>query len=125
MPKIPELLVANSAYAFVVIGVAWLGVAVLTGSALVLWPVVACLAGGFQLKLWPSGRMTWAWAISSAVMGFLICVYQVYAWFGFLGGAFSTLAAASVAGFLVLAMAHVFLLYAGMAKPKVAKSASS
>jgi hypothetical protein len=123
MPKILDALVTNAAYAFIVVGVAWLVVAILAGSSLILWPVVACVAGGLQLKLWPSGRLTWAWAISSAAMGFTLSAYLVYAWSGFLGGAFSSLAAGALVGFLVLAIAHVFLFYAGVAKPKLAKPA--
>jgi hypothetical protein len=125
MPRLLDALAANAAYAFIAVGIVWLAVAVLADSALMLWPVIACVAGGIQLKLWPSGRLTWAWAISSAVMGFLLSAYQVYAWLGFLGGAFSSLATASMVGFLVLAIAHVFLFYAGTAKPKTAKSTSS
>jgi hypothetical protein len=125
MPKLLDALAANAAYAFVAVGVVWLAVAILASSALILWPVIACVAGGVLLKLWPSGRLTWAWAISSATMGFLLAVYQVYAWAGFLGGAFSSFAAASLVAFLALAIAHVFLFYAGMARPKVPKSASS
>jgi len=124
MPRILDSIAANAAYAFVAVGVIWLVVAFLTGSALVLWPVVACVAGGAQLKLWPSRRLTWAWVVSSAVMGFLLSVYQVYAWLSFLGGAFSSLAAASSIGFALLAVAHLFLFYAGTAKPSAAESAA-
>ncbi len=118
MPRILDALVTNAPYAFIAVGVVWVAVAVLAGSAMVLWPVVACLAAGIQLKMWPGRRLTWAWAVSTAAMGLLLSAYQVYAWLGFLGGAFSTLASASLVGFIVLAAAHVVLFYAGTAKPR-------
>ncbi len=118
MPRILDLLIANAAYAFVAAGVIWIAVAVLTGSAFVLWPVVACFAGGALLKMRPSRRLTWAWVVATAVMGLLLSAYQVYAWLGFLGGAFSALAGAATVGFAVLAVVHVFLFYAATAKPK-------
>ncbi len=123
MPRVLDLLVANAAYAFIAVGVVWIGVAVLTGSAFVLWPVVACLAGGALLKARPSRRLTWAWVVATAVMGFLLAAYQVYAWLGFLGGAFSTLAGGATVGFAVLAVVHVFLFYAATAKPKPQEAA--
>jgi len=123
MPSPVAMLRENSAYAFLAVGVAWIAVAVLAGSALVLWPVVACFVSGFALKTWPGRRLTWAWAVSSAVLGFLLSAYQVYAWAPFLGGAFSTLAAASLVGFAIFAVVHVFLFYAGL-KPIAASAAS-
>ncbi|GEM_PF-559216 len=122
MSKILDSLSTYSPYAFIVVGVAWLAVVVLADSALILWPVVALIAAGVQLKMWPSTRLTWAWAISAAVLGFLLAAYQVYAWAGFLGGAFSNLAGASLAGFAVLAVAHLALLYAGVSKPRSSKA---
>jgi hypothetical protein len=124
MPKILDRLVANAAYAFIAVGVIWLAVAILAGSALVLWPVVACFAGGIMLREWPSGRLTWPWAIATTVMGFLLAAYQVYAWLSFLGGAFSTLAAASIIGFVVLALLQVFLFYAVTTKQSSVKAAA-
>ena len=122
MPKVLEPLVANASYFFIAVGVVWLAVAILAGSALILWPVVACLAGGLMLRQMPSHRFTWAWVVSSAVMGFLISAYQVYAWAGYLGGTFSSLAATLFGGFAVLAIVHVFLFYAGISKPSVKKT---
>lgn len=113
---------ANSAYAFVAVGVVWLAVALLAGSALVLWPVLACVFGGLQLRTWPTRKLTWAWAVSTAVFGFLLAVYQVYAWFPYLGGSFSTVASEASAVFVVLALMHLLLIYVG-AKP--AKAATS
>jgi hypothetical protein len=124
MPRLLDSLVANAAYAFILVGVIWLGVAIFAHSLLILWPVIAFITGGIQLKLWPTGRLTWAWAISTAVMGFLISAYQVYAWAGFVGGVFSSLATASLVGFLVFAAAHVLLIFAGTSKPKEPKSTS-
>jgi hypothetical protein len=124
MPKFLDTLEAYAAYAFIVVGVIWLVIAVLGDSSLILWPVLACIAGGIMLREWPSGRLTWAWAVATAVMGFLLSAYQVYAWLSFLGGAFSTLAVASVIGFAVFAVVHVFLFYAAVSKPSVAKAAA-
>jgi hypothetical protein len=125
LSKILDSLTSNSPYAFIVVGAAWLGVVVLAGSALILWPVVALIAAGVQLKMWPSRRLTWAWAVSAAVLGFLLAAYQVYAWAGFLGGAFSGIAAVSLAGFAVLAAVHLVLLYAGVSKPRSPKAPES
>ncbi len=122
MPRVLDALVSNASYAFIAVGVGWAAVAVIAGSTLVLWPVVACLAGGVQLRMWPGRRLTWAWAVSTAVMGFLLAAYLVYAWLGFLGGAFSNLAAAALVAFVVLAAAHVVLFYAGSAKPRMGET---
>jgi len=122
MPKFLDTLVTNAAYAFVVVGVIWLAIAFLAGSSLILWPALACIAGGIMLRELPSGRLTWPWVVATAVMGFLLSAYQVYAWLSFLGGAFSTLAAASVVGFAVFAVAHVFLFYAATTKPGAVKT---
>lgn len=117
MPKFLDVLVDNASTAFIAMGVVWLAIAVLSDAALILWPVLACIAGGIMLKQWPAGRFTWAWAVASASMGFLLSAYQVYAWLSFVGGAFSALATGLAVGFAVLAVGHVFLFYAGTAKP--------
>jgi len=122
MPKILDTLVANAAYAFIAAGVIWLAIAIFAVSSLVLWPVLACIAAGIMLREWPSGRLTWAWAVATAVMGFLLSAYQVYAWLSFLGGAFSTLAAISVAGFAFFAVGHLFLFYTVTSRPGIAKA---
>ncbi|HXW94984.1 MAG TPA: hypothetical protein VEJ19_04695 [Nitrososphaerales archaeon] len=124
MPKFLDTLVANAAYGFMAVGVIWLAIAVLSDSALLGWPVVACIAGGIMLREWPSGRLTWPWAVATAAMGFLLSAYQVYAWLSFLGGAFSTLAVVSIIGFALLAFLHVLLLYTATSKPAIAKAAS-
>jgi len=122
MPKLLDTLVANAPYAFIAAGVIWLAIAVFAVSSLILWPVLACIAAGVMLREWPSGRLTWAWAVATAVMGFLLSAYQVYAWLSFLGGAFSTLAAVSVVGFAFFAVGHVFLFYAVSSRPSIAKA---
>jgi hypothetical protein len=124
MPKILDALVERAAYFFVAAGVIWLAVAVLADSSLIVWPVVACIAGGVMLREWPSGRFTWAWCVATAVMGFLLSAYQVYSWLSFLGGAFSTLAAGSTIGFGLFAVVHVLMLFAVTSKPAAAKAAS-
>lgn len=115
----------NAPYLFWVVGVAWLGVGILAGSALVAWPVAACVLSGLFLRMWPGTRLTWAWAISSAVMGLIISAYQVYAWAPFIGGAFSTLATEALGGFAILGLVHVFLIYAGGYGPRGPKQATS
>jgi len=124
MPKFLDTLVANVAYAFIAVGVIWLVIAVLADSSLILWPVVACIAGGIMLREWPGGRLTWSWAVATVVMGFLLSAYQVYAWLSFLGGTFSTLAVVSIIGFALFAAVHGFLFYAATSKPTTAKAAS-
>jgi hypothetical protein len=115
---------SQAAYFFIVVGLVWGAVGVLISSYLTAWPVVACLVAGVLLKIKPGYRLTWAWAIATASMGFLVSAYQVYAWAPFLGGAFSTLAGETLAGFAVFAVVHVLLFYAGVARPKAVKSAT-
>ncbi|MDE1858529.1 MAG: hypothetical protein KGI26_05650 [Thaumarchaeota archaeon] len=112
-------------YLFIAVGVAWGAIGAFTGSFLVAWPAVACIVGGIFLRQMPGHRLTWAWAVATASMGLIVSVYQVYAWEPFLGGAFSTIAAASLAGFAVFAVVHVFLLYAGAAAAKPVRSETS
>lgn len=121
MPSFFELLRSNVAYFFILVGVIWLAVAVLGDTVLLAWPVVACFASGALLKLVPGNRFTWAWVLSTAVLGFLISIYQVYAWAPLVGGAFSTLAGSTVAAFLVLAAVHVLLFYSGATGPNITR----
>ncbi|MDG7007127.1 MAG: hypothetical protein JRN06_02650 [Nitrososphaerota archaeon] len=114
----------NSAYMFIAAGALWLAVAVAAGSALILWPVVACVLGGVFLRMWPARRLTWAWATSAAVLGFLLAAYQVYAWLPFLGGSFSGVAAVATAVFAVFAVLHLFLFYLGARPVKPAAEQS-
>ena len=118
------LLRKYAAYAFFVVAVAWLVVAVLGTSPLTLWPVVACVVSGITLLMWPGLRFTFAWVISTAVLGFLLSAYQVYAWAPFLGGTFSALAAASFVGFAIFAVVHVFLFFVGL-KPTLPQANAS
>ena len=113
MPSFVELLRKNSPYAFIVVGVIWIVVAFVAGSLIILWPVVLCIAAGALLKMRPGQRFTWAWATSSAAMGFLVAGYQAYFWVPYATGSLSSLAALSAGGFGVFAVVHLFLLYAG------------
>ncbi len=106
-----------SPYLFWVIAAVWAVVGVDGRSVLMAWPVVACALSGVLLEFKPGWRVTFSWAASTAVMGLLICVYQVYAWSPLLAGDFSALAASTLGAFAVLAVVHVFLLYAGTARP--------
>jgi len=118
MSRVIGALKSYAAYLFIAVGVAWAAVGVLTGSALVAWPSVACIIGGAFLRIWPGRRLTWAWALSTASMGFIVSVYQVYAWAPMLGGEFSSLAATALVLFAVFAAVHAVLFYAGAsAKP--------
>ncbi len=114
MPDIVGMFRTNSSYAFIAAGVVWLAVAVLASSALILWPVAACVVSALALRMRPAGRFTWAWTVSSAVLGFLLSAYQVYAWAPFLGGTFSGIAAVALAGFAVFAVVHLLLFYTGL-----------
>ncbi len=113
MPKVLDLLKANAAYAFAVAGIAWLGVAYLVGSLLVIWPVLTCLVSGLLLKVRPKERLTWAWASSSAALGLLLSGYQASVAAPLITGTFSSIAVVSLAGFTAFAIVHIFLLYAG------------
>ena len=121
MPRVLDRIRDFSAYAFVAIGLVWLAIAFLAGSALLLWPVVACIVGGVLLRLRSGGRLSFAWASSAAVMGLVLSGYQVYQWIPFLGGAFNNLAVESLGGFVVLAAVHFLLLYVAATRPKAPK----
>ena len=125
MSRVLEAAKTNAAYAFIVVGVLWLVIAVITSAGLVLWPVGACLVAGVLLRLRPALRITWAWALATASLGFLLAAYQLYDWAPFIGGAFTAVAGAALAVFTILALAHVFLFYLGASKPKAPKSGSS
>lgn len=101
------------AYEFVVVGILWVVAAVSVGRAVVLWPAVTCLAAGVLLKVWPSGRLSWAWATASALLGLMVSGYQVYVALPLIGGVFSTVAVESLAAFAVFAVAHVVLFFTG------------
>ncbi len=114
MSSVLGALRAKASYAFFAVGLVWLALAVLAGSALTLWPVVAFLVGGYMLRTMPGRRLTWAWVVSSAVLGLLLSAYQVYAWAPFLEGAFSTVAIVSIVGFAIFAVVHAVLFYVGL-----------
>jgi hypothetical protein len=113
-----------AAYFFIVVGLVWAAVGALTGSALVAWPAGACFVGGAFIRFLPGRRLTWAWGLSTAAMGFIVSIYQIYAWSPLVGGAFSTLAGTALGGFAVFAVVHVLLFYAG-ASPGALRSETS
>ncbi|MDG6902146.1 MAG: hypothetical protein JRM80_09330 [Nitrososphaerota archaeon] len=109
----------NLAYTFVLFGAVWVVIAFLTGSALVLWPAVACVAAGLLIRVKPSSRLSEAWGPSAAVLGFVLCVYQVYAAILLLGGSFVTVAASSLVIFLLLGLGHMYLAFASYSAESV------
>ncbi|MDV3276832.1 MAG: hypothetical protein LYZ69_00015 [Nitrososphaerales archaeon] len=110
MQSISSLLKGNLAYVFVVVGLVWLGLVVLTSSTLVLWPVLACLISGALLKLRPASNLTTAWASASALMGLALSAYQVYVAAPLVTSDFATIAGASVAAFVVFGLFQLYLL---------------
>jgi hypothetical protein len=119
MPGILGTLKANIAYAFIAVGIVWLGVAYLVGP-LVLWPVATCIIAGLLIKLRGGTRLAWAWATSSAVLGLVLSGYAAYVDALLITGPFSTIASVSLAGFGVLALVHLILLYAVYSPKKAA-----
>lgn len=113
MSRISGTLKSNILYAFIVVGVVWGIVAFNTGSLFVLWPVVTCFLSALLLRLRPGERLTWAWVTATAVLGFLLSGYQAYVAAFLVGGALSSVASLSLAGFLAFALVHLVLLYAG------------
>ena len=111
MPKVPEILKSNLAYEFVIAGIVWTVVAVGLGAVLILWPALTCFAAGFLLKFLPSTRITWPWATSSAVLGFLVSAYQAFVAVSFVSGAFSLVGIETLAGFALFALVNLVLLY--------------
>lgn len=111
MPKVSDFLKSNLAYEFIVVGIAWTVVAVALGLVLVLWPAITCLAAGFLLKFLPSERITWPWATSSAVLGFLVSAYQAFIAVPFVSSSFSLVGTETLAGFALFAFVHLLLLY--------------
>ncbi len=104
----------NLAYLFVVFALVWLGIAAITGSLLVLWPVLACAASGALLKLRPASGLTASLPTASAAMGLFLSAYQVYVATPLLAGAFSVIAGISVASFVVFGIGHLYLAYASL-----------
>lgn len=117
MPSPLDLLKENVAYFFVVVGVVWLGVTFFAGSYLLLWPTATCLVAGGLFKALPGRRVTWAWGVSTAVLGLLVGVDQIHAWYPYIGGAFTALAGEAMGVFGALLVVHALLLYLGWARP--------
>ena len=117
MTDVGSFLRRYSPYLFWVIAAVWALLGVDGRSVLMAWPVIACALSGALLKFQPGWRVTFSWSASTAILGLLISVYQVYAWSPLLAGDFSALAASALGVFAVLAVVHVFLLYAGTARP--------
>lgn len=104
---------SRSSYGYLIVGAAWLGVAFVAGSLLILWPVVACVVSGLLLMLKPGERLTWAWVLATAALGLLLAAYQVYSWAPFVVGAFAAIAGEAIAVFIVLGVVHGLLLFVG------------
>ncbi len=111
LPKVSEILESNLAYEFIVVGIAWTAIAVVLGLVLVLWPALTCLVAGILLKFLSSTRITWPWAVSSAVLGFLVSAYQAFVAAPFVSGTFSSIGIETLAGFALFALVHLVLLY--------------
>ena len=109
----------NLAYVFIVFGVVWVAVAYLAGSALVLWPAVACVAAGVLLRLKPNSRLSTAWPPSAAALGLLLCAYQAYVAATLLLGAFAVIASASLVVFVLLGLGHLYLVVASYSATSV------
>jgi len=126
MPSSLDVMRARAPYAYAVMGLIWLVVAYLESSALLLWPVAVLIAGGVLLMFRQGKRLTWAWAISAAVLGLVLSFYQAYVAALLVTGALSTLAGASLVVFATLGLAHVLLGYvgAGAATKKATASGS-
>ncbi len=118
MQSVSQTLRRNLAYVFIAVGLLWLVVGALTGSAFAAWPVVACILSGILLKAYPDSRLTTPWASATAIMGLFLSAYQVYAAAPLLSGAFATIAGSSMAIFFVFGVFHLLLLAASRpAKP--------
>lgn len=125
MPSPFAVLRGNVAYFFILVGVIWIGVTVLTGSYLLLWPVVTCLAAGVLLKLFPLARLAWPLSVSAALLGLMVGLDQLHAWYPYLTGPFSSLAGEAVGLFAALLVIHAVLLYVGWQRPAAPKPAPS
>jgi hypothetical protein len=102
----------NLGYVFVVFGIIWVAIAFLAGSLLVLWPAVALAAAGVLIKLRPKWRLSIAWGPAAAILGLLLCGYQVYEAAMLVSGTFVTVASASVVLFFILGLGHLYLAFA-------------
>ena len=109
----------NLAYLFIVFGVVWVVAAFLAGSTLALWPAVALVVAGLLKKVRPNTRLSIAWGPAAAILGLVLCAYQVYAAIPLLTGDFATIAVASLVIFLVLGLGHVYLAVASYSSAPV------
>lgn len=125
MSSVLGTLKENVAYFFILVGVIWIGVTALTGAYLLVWPVIACIVAGVLQKFFPEMRLTWPWSVSAALLGLMVGVDQLHAWFPYLTSPFSTIAGEAVGLFAALLVVHAVLLYVGWGRPAVAKSAPS
>jgi hypothetical protein len=110
LQSVSSALRGNLAYVFVVVGLVWLSLVVLTHSMLVVWPVLAFLVGGGLLKLRPGSNLTNAWASAAALMGLALSAYQVYVAAPLLVSGFAAIAGASVVVFVVFGLFQLYLL---------------
>lgn len=109
MPSAFALLKGRLSYAFIAMGVVWLGFVYVASSLLVLWPAVTCLAGGALLLWRPKEKFTQAWIRASAFLGVILGTYQVLVAAPLLTGDFAVVAGVSLVAFLVVAAFNVAL----------------
>ena len=122
MSSVLGVMKSNSANVYLVLTAIWFGFSLYLGSYYALWPVVASGVAGALLKLRPGTRLTWSWATSACVLGLLLSTYIAYAAWPFTAGAFSTTAYVTLAGFAVLGVVHLIVLYLGTPGSKPVKS---
>jgi hypothetical protein len=118
MPSAVDMLRGRLSYAFILMGVVWLGFVYVASSLLVLWPAVTCLAGGALLLWRPKERFTSAWVRATAVLGFVLGAYMVLVAAPLLGGSFALVAGVSLVAFLVIAAFNVLLFALSGARPE-------
>jgi hypothetical protein len=116
MQALSTVLKTNLSYLFVAVGAIWLGFTVVTGSTLLLWPVLACVVSGILLRVAPSANFTAAWVGASALMGLVLSAYQAYVASSLLMGQLAEIAWLSLAAFVVFGLVHLYLLVASRSK---------
>ena len=112
MQSLSGMLRNNLPYLFVVVGAVWLGFVVVTGSTLLLWPVLACVISGVLLRIAPLSNFTAAWVGASALMGLVLSVYQAYVATALVTGRLAEIAWISLAAFVIFGVVHLYLLAA-------------
>jgi hypothetical protein len=118
MQALSSAIKGNLAYLFVGAGVVWLVLTYVTGSLLLLWPVLVCVVSGILIKAAPGAKITPAWAGASALMGIVLSAYQAYAATSLVVGQFATIATASLIGFVIFGLGHLYLLVASRSGEK-------